>query len=61
MKPALILGISGQDAAYRGHLLLEKRYRVAAGSNQTLQLGDLSIARDWGWAPEYVKAMWLML
>ena len=35
--------------------------RIAAGSNETLQLGDLSIARDWGWAPEYVEAMWLML
>ena len=35
--------------------------RIAAGSNETLHLGDLSIARDWGWAPEYVEAMWLML
>ncbi len=35
--------------------------RIATGSNETLQLGDLSIARDWGWAPEYVEAMWLML
>lgn len=35
--------------------------RIAAGSKETLQLGDMSIARDWGWAPEYVEAMWLML
>ena len=35
--------------------------RIAAGSKETLQLGDLAIARDWGWAPEYVEAMWLML
>jgi len=35
--------------------------RIAAGSNERLHLGDLSIARDWGWAPEYVEAMWLML
>ncbi len=35
--------------------------RIAAGSKETLHLGDLSIARDWGWAPEYVEAMWLML
>lgn len=27
----------------------------------TLHLGDLSVSRDWGWAPEYVEAMWLML
>ena len=35
--------------------------RIAAGSKEKLKLGDLSIKRDWGWAPEYVKAMWLML
>ena len=35
--------------------------RIAAGAKETLQLGDLSIQRDWGWAPEYVEAMWLML
>lgn len=35
--------------------------RIASGSNEKLCIGDLSIARDWGWAPEYVEAMWLML
>lgn len=35
--------------------------RIAAGSKETLSLGDISIERDWGWAPEYVEAMWLML
>ena len=37
--------------------------RMAAGGRQniTLKLGDLSVCRDWGWAPEYVEAMWLML
>lgn len=35
--------------------------RIARGSTELLELGDLSIARDWGWAPEYVQAMWLML
>jgi GDPmannose 4,6-dehydratase len=24
-------------------------------------LGNIDIARDWGWAPDYVGAMWLML
>jgi GDPmannose 4,6-dehydratase len=24
-------------------------------------LGNLDITRDWGWAPEYVEAMWMML
>lgn len=35
--------------------------RIAAGSKERLKLGNLDIDRDWGWAPEYVKAMWLML
>ncbi|MBU1567009.1 MAG: GDP-mannose 4,6-dehydratase [Proteobacteria bacterium] len=35
--------------------------RIAAGSKETLKLGNISIARDWGWAPEYVDAMWKML
>lgn len=35
--------------------------RIAEGSGETLRLGDLSIQRDWGWAPEYVEAMWAML
>ncbi|MEI6839067.1 MAG: GDP-mannose 4,6-dehydratase [Alcaligenaceae bacterium] len=35
--------------------------RIAAGEQDQLHLGNLSIQRDWGWAPEYVEAMWLML
>lgn len=35
--------------------------RIAQGSSEKLKLGRLDIARDWGWAPEYVEAMWLML
>jgi GDPmannose 4,6-dehydratase len=35
--------------------------RIAAGSAERLHLGNLDIQRDWGWAPEYVDAMWRML
>jgi GDPmannose 4,6-dehydratase len=35
--------------------------RIAAGSRERLRLGNISIQRDWGWAPEYTDAMWLML
>jgi GDPmannose 4,6-dehydratase len=35
--------------------------RIAAGAQDTLTLGNLDIHRDWGWAPEYVDAMWRML
>lgn len=35
--------------------------RIAGGGPEPLRLGRLDIARDWGWAPEYVEAMWLIL
>lgn len=35
--------------------------RIAAGSQEKLRLGNLFIQRDWGWAPEYIEAMWRML
>jgi len=35
--------------------------RIAAGASERLVLGRTDIVRDWGWAPEYVEAMWLML
>ncbi|MDQ6657065.1 MAG: GDP-mannose 4,6-dehydratase [Actinomycetota bacterium] len=31
--------------------------RIAAGSTETLTLGNLDARRDWGWAPDYVNAM----
>jgi GDPmannose 4,6-dehydratase len=34
---------------------------IGAGSRARLALGNLSIRRDWGWAPDYVEAMWRML
>jgi GDPmannose 4,6-dehydratase len=35
--------------------------RIARGADEKLKLGNIEIARDWGWAPEYVEAMWLIL
>ena len=35
--------------------------RIANGSKERLQLGNLDVHRDWGWAPEYVDAMWRIL
>lgn len=34
---------------------------IAAGKQDLLYLGNLSAKRDWGYAPDYVEAMWLML
>jgi GDPmannose 4,6-dehydratase len=33
---------------------------IAAGRQQRLMLGDLTVRRDWGWAPDYVDAMYRM-
>ncbi|MFP5333823.1 MAG: GDP-mannose 4,6-dehydratase [Actinomycetes bacterium] len=35
--------------------------RIKAGLDEHLYLGNLDAVRDWGYAPEYVEAMWLML
>jgi GDPmannose 4,6-dehydratase len=35
--------------------------RIARGEQEVLRLGNLSAERDWGYAPEYVEAMWLMM
>lgn len=35
--------------------------RIAAGEAQNLELGNLDVHRDWGWAPDYVEAMWRIL
>jgi GDPmannose 4,6-dehydratase len=34
---------------------------IARGEPIRLKLGNIDIWRDWGWAPEYVEAMWRML
>ena len=35
--------------------------RIAQGKQEKLQLGNLSSLRDWGYAPDYVECMWLIL
>jgi GDPmannose 4,6-dehydratase len=35
--------------------------RIAGGSGEKLKLGKTDIYRDWGWAPDYVDAMWRIL
>jgi GDPmannose 4,6-dehydratase len=35
--------------------------RIKAGLEDRLFMGNIDAARDWGYAPEYVEAMWLML
>lgn len=35
--------------------------RIAAGKEKILSLGNLDAKRDWGFSPEYVECMWMML
>jgi len=35
--------------------------RIAAGLQSVLELGDIEVARDWGWAPDYVRGMQLIV
>ena len=35
--------------------------KISQGQQDILELGDIEVARDWGWAPDYVRCMQLML
>jgi GDPmannose 4,6-dehydratase len=41
--------------------IVEAAYGIHAGLASHVTLGNLDISRDWGWAPDYVEAMWLLL
>jgi GDPmannose 4,6-dehydratase len=41
--------------------ILSTAVRISKGSREKLKLGNTTIKRDWGYAPQYVQAMWLML
>jgi len=54
------------ESPRRGETFVTKKITKAAaaiqkGHLETLRLGNLDARRDWGYAKEYVKAMWLML
>ena len=41
--------------------IISTAVKIKKGMEQKLRLGNIEIKRDFGYAPEYVKAMWLML
>lgn len=41
--------------------IVKSACRIHNGSHEKLNLGNIAIQRDWGWAPDYVEAMWQML
>ena len=54
------------ESERRGETFVTKKItmaagRIAVGLQKKLFLGNLDSKRDWGYAPDYVKAMWMML
>lgn len=54
------------ESPFRGNNFVTKKIiqsavRIGRGSKEVLELGNISIKRDWGWAPEYMEAIWKML
>ena len=54
------------ESPYRGLEFVTRKIsnavaRIKLGLQKTVELGNLNSERDWGYAPEYVEAMWLML
>ena len=54
------------EGEYRGHEFVSRKItsnvaRIKLGFQDRFSLGDLSPKRDWGYAGDYVQAMWLML
>jgi len=54
------------ESPLRGESFVTRRIsqgvaRIAAGQQELLELGNLDVSRDWGWAPDYVRGMRAML
>ena len=41
--------------------IVDTALKIKKNKKIKLRLGNIDMFRDWGWAPEYVEAMWLML
>ncbi|MCL5875292.1 MAG: GDP-mannose 4,6-dehydratase [Candidatus Dependentiae bacterium] len=54
------------ESPSRGEIFVTRKIvkaltRIANGSDECMHIGNLEACRDWGYAPDYVEAMWLML
>ncbi|MBT6767133.1 MAG: GDP-mannose 4,6-dehydratase [Prolixibacteraceae bacterium] len=54
------------ESPRRGNSFVTKKIaiaaaQIAAGQREKLFLGNLNACRDWGYAPDYVRSMWMML
>tara|TARA_B100001057_G_scaffold499935_1_gene612592 strand:+ start:650 stop:1627 length:978 start_codon:yes stop_codon:yes gene_type:complete len=50
-----------RSESYVTQKIIKAAYRIAQGNCERLSMGNIKISRDWGYAPDYVEAMWLML
>lgn len=41
--------------------IINTAVKISLGFTDELRLGNIKVCRDWGYAPKYVEAMWLML
>jgi GDPmannose 4,6-dehydratase len=41
--------------------IIKSAVSISKGSGEILELGNLDVIRDWGWAPDYMEAVWLMM
>ena len=41
--------------------IVDTALKIRRNKGIILKLGNVEIVRDWGWAPDYVKAIWLMM
>src|SRR5262249_46417205 len=58
--------LSNPESPRRGEAFITRKItiavaRIKAGLQDKISLGNLDARRDWGYAAEYVEAMWLML
>ena len=58
--------LSNHESPRRGETFVTRKItrgiaRIIAGKEKKLYLGNLEAKRDWGYAPDYVEAEWLML
>ena len=58
--------LSNHESVFRNSRFISKKivesaYNISIGKQDYVEFGDITIIRDWGWAPEYVEAMYMMM
>jgi len=58
--------LSNHESEFRSNDFVTKKiilsaYKISKGQQDSLEMGNISIIRDWGWAEEYIEAIYLMM